>query len=66
MTGEFVLPAKDAAFVADVLDLAARALRHGFPADLRPGIRSLIRAAALHLPAGTLTTNGHEDESPLI
>ena len=57
----------DAVFIADVLHLAGRLLRHGHAAELRPGAASLADQAAMRLPSGSRwTTTDHEHEkSPL-
>jgi hypothetical protein len=58
----------DAVFIADVLHLAGRLLRHGHAAELRPGAAALTDQAAKRLPPGsrwTSTDHKHE-KSPLI
>lgn len=65
-----VLHRADAAFIADILDLAARVLPNDDPIQLRRTMAYLLRTAAGMLPpdvGSPWTLTGHEEkESPLI
>jgi hypothetical protein len=69
-THTVTITARDALFIADVLDLARRFLirAHLHDAGSRRSVAGLTRdAAALLPPASPWTTNEHEEEqSPLI
>ncbi|MBS2554710.1 hypothetical protein KGQ19_48445, partial [Catenulispora sp. NL8] len=55
-TGPVTLDRADALFIADVLHLAGRLLRHDHAAELRTSAASLADQAAMRLPPGSRWT----------